>query len=128
MSPHSPQIQPPTDTFSARPVNERLRIAVIGAGLASTPHFLSLADLASEVEVAWVYGRSAERLSSVVTPGAARKTSRLEDILEALDVGGLLGDDFALNLAGVLSDVFEAKISNWTLERLGKHGLICFSK
>ena len=87
---HPPQTHLSADTPSARTVNERLRIAVIGAGLASAPHFLGLADLASEVEVVWVYGRSAERLSSVVTPGAARKTSRLEEILEDASVKAVL--------------------------------------
>ena len=70
----------------ARPAPERLRIAVIGTGLASAPHFHSLADLAREAEVVWVYGRSANRLSDVATPSGARKTTRLEDILEDASV------------------------------------------
>jgi predicted dehydrogenase len=69
---------------------ERLRLAVIGAGLGSAPHFQSLADLASEAEVVWVYGRSAERLSSVRTPTGARQTTRLEDILEDTSVQAVL--------------------------------------
>jgi UDP-N-acetyl-2-amino-2-deoxyglucuronate dehydrogenase len=68
----------------------RLRLAVIGAGLGSAPHFQSLEDLASEVEVAWVYGRSAERLADLRTPTAVRKTTRLEDILEDASVKAVL--------------------------------------
>jgi UDP-N-acetyl-2-amino-2-deoxyglucuronate dehydrogenase len=64
----------------------RLRLAVIGAGLASAPHFQSLDDLAGEVQVAWVYGRNAERLSGVRTPAGACRTTRLEDILEDASV------------------------------------------
>ena len=73
------------------PVNtEPLRIAVIGAGLGSAPHFQSLNDLAGEAEVVWVYGRSAERLSVVHTPAGARKTTRLEDIFEDASVKAVL--------------------------------------
>ncbi|HAL39467.1 MAG TPA: gfo/Idh/MocA family oxidoreductase [Polaromonas sp.] len=68
----------------------RLRLAVIGAGLGSAPHFQSLEDLASEVEVAWVYGRSAERLADLRTPTAVRKTTRLEDIFEDASVKAVL--------------------------------------
>ena len=59
-----------------------LRLAVIGAGLGSAPHFQSLADLAGEAEVAWIHARSAERLANVKAAPSAVRTARLEDILE----------------------------------------------
>ncbi|MFC5522489.1 Gfo/Idh/MocA family protein [Polaromonas jejuensis] len=71
-------------------VSARLRLAVIGAGLASAPHFQSLDDLADQAEVVWVYGRSAERLAAVRVPAGARKTTRLEDILEDAGVQAVL--------------------------------------
>lgn len=70
--------------------SSRLRLAVIGAGLGSAPHFQSLDDLASEAEVAWVFGRNAERLSAVRAPNQAKKTTRLEDILEDDSVKAVL--------------------------------------
>lgn len=69
---------------------ERLRLAVIGAGLGSAPHFRSLQDLAAIAEVVYVYGRSAERLAGVQVPAGARKTTRLEDILEDASVKAVL--------------------------------------
>lgn len=68
----------------------RLRLAVIGAGLGSAPHFQSLDDLADEAELVWVYGRSTERLSAVRMPANAKKTTRLEDILEDASVQAVL--------------------------------------
>ncbi|MDB5742940.1 MAG: gfo/Idh/MocA family oxidoreductase [Polaromonas sp.] len=67
-----------------------MRLAVIGAGLGSAPHFLSLADLASKADVAWVYGRSAERLAAVALPAGARRTTQLEHILDDLSVKAVL--------------------------------------
>ncbi|MEP6965790.1 MAG: hypothetical protein ABI845_09905 [Polaromonas sp.] len=51
----------------------RLRLAVIGAGLGSAPHFRSLDDLASEAEVAWVFAimTSSKRGASVALPPTA---------------------------------------------------------
>ena len=69
---------------------QRLRIAVIGAGLGSAPHFNSLQDLADEAELVYVYGRSAERLAGVKLPDGARKTTRLEDILEDSGIAAVL--------------------------------------
>ncbi|MDO8717890.1 MAG: Gfo/Idh/MocA family oxidoreductase [Polaromonas sp.] len=74
----------------AAPSRALLRLAVIGAGLASAPHFLSLKDLASQIEVVWVYGRSAERLADAPLPAGARKTTRLDDILEDASVQAVL--------------------------------------
>ena len=80
----------PVDPAMTGATPARLRLAVIGAGLGSAPHFQSLDDLAGEAEVAWVYGRSADRLSGVRTPAGARKTTRLEDILEDASVKAVL--------------------------------------
>ena len=70
--------------------SQRVRLAVIGAGLGSPPHFRSLEDLASEVDVAWIYGRSAERLAATATPPGAQKTTRLDDILGDSSVQAVL--------------------------------------
>jgi UDP-N-acetyl-2-amino-2-deoxyglucuronate dehydrogenase len=69
---------------------QRLRIAAIGAGLGSAPHFHSLRDLADEAELVHVYGRNAERLAGVQLPAGARKTTRLEDILEDAGIEAVL--------------------------------------
>jgi predicted dehydrogenase len=70
--------------------SQRLRIAVIGAGLGSTPHFHSLRDLSGEADLVYVYGRSAERLAGVEVPTGTRKTTRLEDILEDSGIQAVL--------------------------------------
>lgn len=68
----------------------RLRLAVIGAGLGSGPHFKSLQDLAGEAEVVWVHARDANRLATTQVPHGAHKTTRLEDILEDGSVRAVL--------------------------------------
>ncbi|MDO8321169.1 Gfo/Idh/MocA family protein [Rhodoferax sp.] len=68
----------------------RLRLAVIGTGLGSGPHFKSLHDLASEAEVAWVHARDATRLATAQLPHGAHKTTRLENILEDASVQAVL--------------------------------------
>jgi len=72
------------------PHSQRLRIAAIGAGLGSAPHFHSLQDLAAEAELVYVCGRSAERLAGVQLPAGTRKTTRLEDILEDAGIQAVL--------------------------------------
>lgn len=74
-----------TDIFS-----DRLRLAVIGAGLGSGPHFKSLHDLNHEAEVVWVHARDAARLAAARVPHGATKTTRLEDILEDTSVQAVL--------------------------------------
>lgn len=69
---------------------QRLRLAVIGAGLGSAPHFQSLEDLAAEAEVVWVCGRDAARLAASRAPAGARQTTRLEDVLEDASVRAVL--------------------------------------
>jgi predicted dehydrogenase len=62
--------------------NPRLKLAVIGAGMASTPHFRSLDDLRDEIEVSWIGTRTSARLQSLRLPDGARATTRLDDIFE----------------------------------------------
>ena len=92
----------------------RLRLAVVGAGLGAAPHFSSLQDLASEVDFAWVYGRSAERLAAVNTPADARKTTRLEDILDDASVQAVL----VLTPANTHLDIVQR------VAKAGKHVLV----
>lgn len=70
--------------------SDRLRLAVIGAGLGSVPHFKSLQDLNREAEVVWVHARDANRLATTQVPTGASKTTRLEDILEDASVRAVL--------------------------------------
>ena len=63
-----------------------LRVAVIGTGLGSPPHFLSLRDLAAEVEVAWILGRRASEMAAAYGMGSARIASRLDDVLRDASV------------------------------------------
>jgi predicted dehydrogenase len=79
-----------TALISPKTSSARVRLAVIGAGLGATPHFKSLEDLATQAEVVWVYGRSAERLAAVRTPKGAKQTTRIEDILDDKSVQAVL--------------------------------------
>lgn len=62
--------------------NGKLRVAVFGAGLAWRPHCDSLRELADRVEVAWLVGRSLDRVrdQAAVFPGA-RATTSIDDVL-----------------------------------------------
>jgi len=100
--------------MAAAPTPGRLRLAVIGAGLGSAPHFQSLHDLAGEAELFWVYGRSAERLAAVRTPAGARKTTRLDDIFEDASVQAVL----VLTPANTHLDIVQRAA------RAGKHVLV----
>jgi UDP-N-acetyl-2-amino-2-deoxyglucuronate dehydrogenase len=76
---------------SARPQTlEPLKIAVIGTGLGSAPHFASLRDLGAEVEVAWIYGRQANTVTSSYGFLRARKAASLQDILGDTSVAAAL--------------------------------------
>ena len=70
--------------------SSRLRLAVIGAGLGSGPHFKSLQDLAGEAELVWVHTRDTTRLAATPLPQVTRRTTRLEDILEDASVQAVL--------------------------------------
>lgn len=94
--------------------DSRLRLAVVGAGLGSAPHFKSIEDLASDIELVWVYARSAERLAAAQLPAAAKRTSRFEDILEDPSVQAVL----VLTPANAHLEVVERAA------RAGKHVLV----
>jgi predicted dehydrogenase len=72
----------------------RMRVAVIGAGVAARPHLLSLADLAGEAELAWLYGRTPERLQQAAAqlplPPGVRLTSSLDEVLDDPTVQAVL--------------------------------------
>ena len=68
----------------------RLRLAVIGVGLGSAPHFKSLHDLADAAEVVWMHARDATRLAAAQLPHGAHRTTRFEDILEDASVRAVL--------------------------------------
>lgn len=65
----------------------RTRVALIGAGMAAAPHLASLRELAPRVEVAWVAGRTTERIAAAARqlPGA-RTTTALDDVLRDASV------------------------------------------
>ena len=67
-----------------------LRVAVVGAGVASAPHFQALQDLQSEVTLAWVVGRDLARLTPLALPDSAQRTTRLQDVLEDTSVAAVL--------------------------------------
>jgi UDP-N-acetyl-2-amino-2-deoxyglucuronate dehydrogenase len=73
-----------------QPTLPRLKLAVIGAGLGSAPHFRSLVDLADAVEVAWVLVRNLDRLQGVALPTGARATTRVEDVFHDPSVDAVL--------------------------------------
>jgi UDP-N-acetyl-2-amino-2-deoxyglucuronate dehydrogenase len=58
------------------------RVAVIGAGMAAAPHIASLRALAPRVEVAWVVGRTPERMAAAAAQlPNARTTTDLAQVL-----------------------------------------------
>lgn len=62
-------------------MTQRLRIALLGAGVAAPPHLRSLHDLRAQADVAWVWGRDTARLTAAELPAGARATTRLDDVL-----------------------------------------------
>lgn len=71
-------------TLTKMPANDspRLKLAVIGAGMASAPHWRSLTDLRDEIELSWVAALTPRRLQGLQLPDGARTTTRLDDIFE----------------------------------------------
>lgn len=63
-------------------MTRKIRVALVGAGMAAAPHLASLRALESRVEVAWVAGRTPERIAAAASqlPGA-RTTLDLEPVL-----------------------------------------------
>ena len=71
----------------------RLRIAVIGVGMGSAPHFQAIESLADQLDLVWVCARDSGRLAQAVLPALVappKRTTRLEDILEDTSVSALL--------------------------------------
>lgn len=69
------------------------RVAVVGTGMGAGPHLQSLADLAPQVDLAWICARDPARLEALALPAAlagARRTTRLEDILGDASVAAVL--------------------------------------
>ena len=71
-------------------MKQRIRLGVIGSGMAAAPHWRSLADLQDEVEVVWVGARDLARLRAQPLPSGARATTRLDDIFEDRSVQAVL--------------------------------------
>ena len=66
------------------------RVALVGLGMAATPHAKSLQDLADRVEVAYAYSPSEERRREFATRFPFRQCERLETILEDRSVDAVL--------------------------------------
>ena len=66
------------------------RIAIIGAGMAWSPYLASLRELHSAIEVAWIVGRTRERVDAAARelPGA-RATTSLADALDDRSVSAV---------------------------------------
>jgi UDP-N-acetyl-2-amino-2-deoxyglucuronate dehydrogenase len=71
-------------------VGTAMRIAVVGAGQASTPHLQSIQDLADEVALVRVVSRSAGKLAALNLPAGTITSTRLEDILEDASISAVL--------------------------------------
>ncbi|MFL9988746.1 Gfo/Idh/MocA family protein [Paraburkholderia sediminicola] len=68
----------------------RTRIAIVGVGLAATPHALALNDLRDEVEVVGVLGRSRERLEPFANLYGFPLGESFERVLEDPSVDAIL--------------------------------------
>jgi len=66
------------------------RVALVGLGMAVTPHAKSLADLRQRVEVAYAFSPSAERRAKFAALFPVPLCDRLETILEDRSVGAVL--------------------------------------
>ena len=67
-----------------------IKVALVGLGMAVTPHAKSLADLRHRVEVAYAYSPSAERRAKFAAQFPLPLCDRLETILEDRSVGAVL--------------------------------------
>jgi UDP-N-acetyl-2-amino-2-deoxyglucuronate dehydrogenase len=67
-----------------------MRVAIIGLGMAVTPHAKSLLDLKSRAQVAYAYSPSAERRKKFAERFAFSLTDRLETILDDRTVDAVL--------------------------------------
>ncbi len=68
---------------------ERTRIALIGLGMAVTPHAKSALDLADRVEVAFAFSPSAARRAKFAAQFPFPQCERLETILEDRSIGAV---------------------------------------
>ncbi len=74
----------------SNPTPPRLRIAVIGTGLGSTPHFQSLQDLAAELDVVWIQGSRADAMASRYGFNSAQKADDISRICNDESVSAAL--------------------------------------
>jgi predicted dehydrogenase len=91
-----------------------LRIAVIGTGLASAPHFQSLQDLSSQIEVVWISGKHADAVAQKYGLMTASKAACLDDVLQDPSIRAAL----VLTPPNTHLEVVER------LARAGKHVLV----
>ena len=68
----------------------RRRVALVGLGMAVTPHAKSLLDLEDRVEVAYAFSPSAQRRAAFAAKFPFPLTDRLEAILEDPSVGAVV--------------------------------------
>lgn len=113
-------------------MNTPMRIAVIGCGMASPPHFKSLVDLQGEVEVAWVCARDAQRAALAGVPAGATITTRIGDVLADASVQAALvltpphtHLQIVEQLAAARKHVLVEKPLELTLERAERLVAIC---
>jgi len=66
------------------------KVALVGLGMAVTPHAKSLADLRHKVEVGYAYSPSAERRAKFAAQFPVPLCDRLETILEDRSIGAVL--------------------------------------
>lgn len=92
----------------------RRRVAIIGLGMAVTPHAKSLRDLADRVEVAYAYSRSPERTQAFARDFAWPTTNDLRAIL----------DDKSITAALVLTPPWAHLDLVTALAGAGKHILL----
>ena len=69
---------------------KKTRVALIGLGMAVTPHAKSLVDLSDRVEVVHAFSPSAARREAFARKFAFPLTARFEDILEDKSVAAAL--------------------------------------
>jgi len=68
----------------------RLRVAVIGTGLGSTPHFQSLQDLSAELELGWIQGSRAAAMASRYGFNSAQKAGDIRSICDDRSIAAVL--------------------------------------
>ena len=69
---------------------KKTRIAIVGLGMAVTPHARSALDLADRVEVAYAYSPSAERRAQFAGKFSFPQCDKLETILEDASIDAVV--------------------------------------